>query len=111
MQVNGSGNRNRIVKDDVKAHVKNLLSAPSGLGGGLPTVAAVDYAKFGEIELVDLSRIQQRGAANLASSWVNLPHVTQHDEADVTDLETFRASLKEEALKPWREDHTAVFSG
>ena len=96
-QVNGSGNRNRIVKDDVKAHVKNLLSAPSGPGGGLPTVAAVDYAKFGEIELVDLSRIQQRGAANLHSSWVNLPHVTQHDEADVTDLETFRASLKEEA--------------
>ncbi len=99
-QVKGSGNRNRIVKDDVKAHVKNLLSAPSGAaagGGGLPMVAEVDYARFGEVELVDLSRIQQRGADNLHRSWVNLPHVTQHDEADVTDLETFRASLKEEA--------------
>lgn len=97
-QVKGSGNRNRIVKDDVKAHVKNLLSMPSGSGGGgLPMVAAVDYARFGEVELVDLSRIQQRGAVNLHSSWVNLPHVTQHDEADVTDLEAFRASLKEEA--------------
>lgn len=100
-QVKGSGNRNRIVKDDVKAHVKNLLSAPSGAaagGGGLPMVAEVDYARFGEVELVDLSRIQQRGADNLHRSWVNLPHVTQHDEADVTDLEAFRASLKEEAF-------------
>ncbi len=95
--VKGTGNRNRITKDDVKAHVKTRLSeAPAG-GGGLPQVATVDFARFGEIEVVGLSRIRQRGADNLHRSWVNLPHVTQHDEADVTDLEAFRQSLKQEA--------------
>ncbi len=97
-QVTGTGNRSRITKDDVKAHVKKRLSEPAAAGGGgLPQVATVDFAKFGEIELVELSRIRQRGADNLHRSWVNLPHVTQHDEADVTDLEAFRKSLKQEA--------------
>jgi pyruvate dehydrogenase E2 component (dihydrolipoamide acetyltransferase) len=57
----------------------------------------VDFAKFGEVEQVELSRIRRRGAENLHKSWVNLPHVTQHDEVDVTDLEAFRKSLKAEA--------------
>ncbi len=96
-QVTGTGNRNRITKDDVKAHVKTRLTEPAAAGGGLPQVATVDFAKFGEIEVVELSRIRQRGADNLHRSWVNLPHVTQHDEADVTDLEAFRKSLKQEA--------------
>jgi pyruvate dehydrogenase E2 component (dihydrolipoamide acetyltransferase) len=96
--VSGSGNRGRITKDDVKGFVKNrMTSRQPEDGGGLPKVASVDFGKFGEIELVPLSRIRQRGADNLHRSWVNLPHVTQHDEADVTELEEFRRSLKDEA--------------
>ena len=97
--VEGTGNRGRIVKDDVKAHVKARLAGGGDIGASLawPTVPSADYAKFGEIELTPLTRIQQRGADNLHKSWVNLPHVTQHDEADITDMEEFRASLKQEA--------------
>jgi len=99
-QVQGTGNRNRITKDDVKAFVKSTLAqgtVASGPSGGLPEVAVIDYTKFGTVSLVPLTRIQQRGADNLHRSWVNLPHVTQHDEADITDLEAFRQSLKAEA--------------
>ena len=97
--VTGTGNRKRITKDDVKAFVKQTLAQPGDSAGGvgLPQVAQVDFAKFGPVELQPLSRIQQRGADNLHRSWVNLPHVTQHDEADITELEGFRASLKAEA--------------
>ena len=100
--VKGSGNRGRITKDDVKAHVKTLLKnakspTATNTGSGIPPIPAVDFSKFGETELKDLTRIQQRGAENLHRSWVNLPHVTQHDEADITDMEAFRKSLKTEA--------------
>ena len=96
--VTGTGNRNRITKDDVKAFVKKRLQGDvEKPGAGLPRVPDVDFSKFGDIEIMDLSRIQQRGAENLHRSWVNLPHVTQHDEADVTDMEEFRRSLKQEA--------------
>ncbi len=98
-EVKGTGNRSRITKDDVKTYVKNRMvaSAPAAGGGvGWPAVAVIDYAKFGPVELRDLTRIQQRGADNLHRSWVNLPHVTQHDEADVTDMEEFRRSLRKE---------------
>ena len=97
--VEGSGNRGRIVKDDVKAHVKNRLSgaaAGAAPAVGLPTVPEVDFSKFGEVEEQPLSRIRARGAQNLHRSWLNIPHVTQHDEVDITDLESFRASLKRE---------------
>ncbi len=94
--VTGTGNRGRITKDDVKAYVKTVMQA-GGPSAALPEVPAVDFTKFGEIEEVALTRIQKRGAVNLHTSWVNLPHVTQHDDADVTDLEAFRASLKAEA--------------
>ncbi|MGK0223680.1 MAG: pyruvate dehydrogenase E2 component (dihydrolipoamide acetyltransferase), partial [Limisphaerales bacterium] len=97
-QVEGSGQRKRIVKDDVKAFVKNQLTQKASVTGvGLPAVASIDFAKFGEVELVKLSRIRQRGADNLHRSWVNLPHVTQHDEADISDLEDFRKALKSQA--------------
>ncbi len=97
-EVSGTGQRGRILKDDVKAFVKSRMTQPgSGGGAGLPAVPEVDFAKFGEIELVPLSRIRQRGADNLHRSWVNLPHVTQHDEADITDMEELRQSLKQEA--------------
>ncbi len=95
-RVQGSGNRGRITKDDVKAFVKQQLTEPQTAGGGLPQVAEVDYSKFGAVSLQPLTRIQRRGADNLHRSWVNLPHVTQHDEADITDLEAFRQSLKQE---------------
>lgn len=98
-RVNGTGQRSRITKDDVKVHVKTLLTQPAqGAGGsGIPAIPEVDFAKFGEIEHVKLSRIRKRGAENLHRSWINLPHVTQHDEVDITELEAFRASLKKEA--------------
>lgn len=97
--VAASGLRGRIVKDDVKAFVKQQLSQPPAAAGGagLPALPAVDFSRFGPIEVVPLSRIRARGADNLHRSWVNIPHVTQHDDADVTDLESFRKSLKAEA--------------
>ena len=98
--IKGTGNRNRVTKEDVKAFVKTQMQSgaagSAGTGRGLPAVPVVDYAKFGPVETVDLTRIQQRGAENLHRSWVNLPHVTQHDEVDITDLEAFRKSLKSE---------------
>ena len=100
-QVSGTGQRGRIVKDDVKAYVKSLMNqgGPVAAGAGLPQVASVDFARFGPVETVALSRIRQRGVTNLHASWVNVPHVTQHDEADITDLEAFRSGLKGEAEK------------
>ena len=97
-EVTGSGARGRILKDDVKRYVKGRLTAP-GSGGGLPSLPEVDFAKFGEIEMAPLSRIRAVGAQNLHRSWLNLPHVTQHDEVDVTNLETLRTSLKPEAAE------------
>ena len=97
-EVSGTGQRGRIVKDDVKAFVKEAMTAEGkGSGHGLPAVPTVDFAKFGPVRSEPLTRIRQRGAINLHTSWVNLPHVTQHDEADVTDLEAFRGELKAEA--------------
>ena len=97
-EVTGSGAGGRILKDDVKRYVKGRLAAPGG-GSGLPTLPEVDFAKFGEIEVAPLSRIRAAGAQNLHRSWLNLPHVTQHDEADVTELEALRTSLKAEAAE------------
>jgi pyruvate dehydrogenase E2 component (dihydrolipoamide acetyltransferase) len=97
--VRGSGARGRIVKDDVQAFVKRAMTserAPTA-GTGIPAVPEIDYAKFGEVEKVELTRVRARGAVNLHRSWLNVVHVTQHDEADVTDLEEFRTSLKAEA--------------
>ena len=99
-EVQGSGGRGRIVKDDVKSFVKSRMSgsAPSAGGGvALPVISLPDFSRFGETETLPMSRIRVRGAENLHRSWVNLPHVTQHDEVDVTDLEQFRKSLKVEA--------------
>jgi pyruvate dehydrogenase E2 component (dihydrolipoamide acetyltransferase) len=97
--VEGTGNRGRIVKDDVKAHVKSRMSGGSAApaqGGGFPTMPEVDFSKFGEVEEQPLSRIRARGAENLHRAWLNIPHVTQHDEVDITDLEDFRKTLKAE---------------
>jgi len=101
-QVQGSGRKNRVQKDDVQSFVKYELSRPKmnpgssagsgNTGGGLQVLAQpkVDFAKFGEIEEVPLTRIQKLSGPNLHRNWVTIPHVTQFDEADITDLESFR---------------------
>ena len=97
--IKGSGLKGRITQDDVKGWVKNALSAPVGSAGGgaLPKVATVDFAHFGEIESKPLSRIQKISGARLQASWLNLPHVTQHEDADITDVEEARNALKSKA--------------
>jgi pyruvate dehydrogenase E2 component (dihydrolipoamide acetyltransferase) len=95
-QVNGSGLKKRIVHDDVKAFVKVILSGQAAApgGGGLPKTPSIDFARFGEIDVQALTRIQKIAGPRLQASWINLPHVTQHDEADITDLEARRQVLK-----------------
>ena len=99
--VKGSGPKGRIIKEDVQAYVaKRLAELSSGAvtsGSGIPTVADVDFAKFGSIRREERSRIDKVTAANMSKSWLNVPHVTQFDDADITDLESFRQSLKAEA--------------
>ena len=101
-QVIGSGPKGRIVKADVKAFVKSSMTAGSGGGGGGIAVSSapeIDHSKFGEIETVALGRIKKISGAHLHRSWVTVPHVTQFDEADITELEAFRKSLAKEAEK------------
>ena len=92
-----TGAGGRIVKDDVKAFVKQVMTAPSAMQ--LQPLEAIDFSRFGAIEIAPLTRIRERGAANLHRSWQHVVHVTQHDEADVTALEAFRASLRDEAAQ------------
>ena len=98
-EISGSGKRGRITKDDLKAHVKTRLSnvTEPTFNQGLPEIETINFSKFGETSSLALSRIQQVAAKNLHASWVNLPHVTQHDKVDVTDLEDFRSALNAEA--------------
>ena len=97
-RITGSGVKGRITADDVKAHVKQLLTARAGTGGAvLPPLPRVDFAAFGPIERRPLTRIQKIAGPRLHASWVNIPHVTQFDEADITELEETRSRLKQEA--------------
>jgi len=101
-KVRGTGAKGRIVKEDVKNWVKYQLSASSeaplaSMGMGIPPIPEVDFSEFGEIEMVPFSRIQKLSAPHLHRAWLNIPHVTHHDEADITITEDFRQSLKEEA--------------
>ncbi len=101
-QVKGTGRKGRILREDISGFVKKALSAPApatapGEGGGIPPVPAVDFSRFGEIETRPLSRIKRISGSHLHRSWLNVPHVTNHDEADVTDLEAFRRSIRDEA--------------
>ncbi|MGQ0835553.1 MAG: 2-oxo acid dehydrogenase subunit E2 [Gammaproteobacteria bacterium] len=104
--VSGTGFKHRITHDDVKAYVKRALTsggAPTadkaGAGVSLPPVPAVDFAQFGPVEVQPLSRIQRISGPRLRASWLNIPHVTQFDEADITDLEDVRVKLKQKALQ------------
>lgn len=99
--ITGSGARGRIVKDDVNLYVKTTLASggsasAQAAGAGIPAVPEIDFSKFGDVTVEPMSRILKRGASNLHRSWLNVVHVTQHDEADITDLEAFRKSLKPE---------------
>ena len=97
--VTGSGSRGRITKEDLKAHVKVHMTAPASPAtgaGAIPPIPPVDFERFGPIRLEPISRMMRAGAANLHRSWLNIPHVTQHDEADITALEAFRKSLKDD---------------
>ena len=93
--VTGSGMKGRIRKADVKAWVKLALSQGAP-GAGLPEIPEVDFSVHGEIEVVPLGKVQKISGPRLWASWVNLPHVTQHDEADVTDVEAHRQAMKAE---------------
>lgn len=94
IQVKGSGLKNRVLHDDIKAFVKAILVGGARVGGALPKVPVVDFAKFGEIDSKALTRIQKIAGPRLQASWINIPHVTQHDLADITGLEAKRQVLK-----------------
>lgn len=94
VQVKGSGLKNRVLHDDIKAFVKAILEGEAQAGGALPKVPSVDFAKFGDIESKPLTRIQKIAGPRLQASWLNIPHVTQHDLADITALEAKRQALK-----------------
>lgn len=104
-KVKGTGPKSRISKDDVKAFVKRALQSPGSAaaavasGSGIPAIPAVDFAKFGDVELVKMSKIKKLTAANMSRNWLNVPHVTQFDDADITELEAFRKGMKAEAEK------------
>ncbi|HSC48222.1 MAG TPA: dihydrolipoyllysine-residue acetyltransferase [Gammaproteobacteria bacterium] len=97
-RVSGSGRKGRITPEDVKAFVKAVMQGGAA-AGGLPKVPEVDFARFGQIEVKPLSRIKRISGPRLQAAWVNVPHVTQHDEADITDLEKLRQELKSDAEK------------
>ncbi|WP_129138977.1 dihydrolipoyllysine-residue acetyltransferase [Modicisalibacter coralii] len=107
-QVKPSGPKERVLKEDVHAYVKQVMSqkpaggapasaAPAAGGSGIPPIPDQDFSQFGEVEEKPMGRLMKMGATNLHRSWVNLPHVTQFDEADITELEAFRKSMKAEA--------------
>ncbi|MDI5996469.1 dihydrolipoyllysine-residue acetyltransferase [Pseudomonas sp. MDMC216] len=105
----GTGPKGRILKEDVQVYVKAMMhkakaapqatAAAAAGGAGIPPIPTVDFSKFGEIEEVAMTRLMQVGAANLHRSWLNVPHVTQFDSADITDLEAFRVAQKAVAEK------------
>ena len=105
-QVTPTGPKRRVLKEDVQGYVKNALqqrasgagssAEPSG-GAGIPAVPDIDFSQFGEIEEKPMGHLMKTGATNLHRSWLNVPHVTQFDEADITELEAFRKAMKDEA--------------
>ncbi|MDR5904700.1 pyruvate dehydrogenase complex dihydrolipoyllysine-residue acetyltransferase [Franzmannia qiaohouensis] len=104
--VKPSGPKERVLKEDVQAYVKQVMAgkaetpaaaAPAAGGSGIPPIPDQDFSQFGEIEEKPMGRLMKMGATNLHRSWVNLPHVTQFDEADISELEDFRKSMKAEA--------------
>jgi len=103
--VGASGRKGRILKEDIQDYVKERLGAGAGAGAGtgIPAIPEIDFSKWGDVEKQPLSRIRKASARNLHRSWLNVPHVTQFAEADITSLETFRAAqnqrLQSEGIK------------
>ncbi|MFZ5536372.1 MAG: dihydrolipoyllysine-residue acetyltransferase [Pseudomonadota bacterium] len=104
--VTGTGPKGRIQKQDVEAYIKAVMQgekpapkAPVTAGAGIPQVPAIDFSQFGPTEEKELSRIKKLSGKHLTACWLNIPHVTQFDEADITELEAFRTSLKARADK------------
>ena len=96
----GSGMKGRITKEDVQNFVKQKINAPAMTGGsGIPPVPVINFEKFGDVTNIDLSRIKKISGKHLHACWLNIPHVTQFDEADITDLEKFRKENKNVAAK------------
>ena len=104
--VRGSGPKGRILKQDIQHHVKNALSgtpaqtANSAPPSGIPAALQNDYSRWGEIDVQPLSRIQKRSGPHLHRAWLNIPHVTHFDDADITELEAFRQSLNADTREP-----------
>ena len=105
VKVKGSGPRGRLTKDDVRIYVKTIVNdvqtgkISASSGSGIPPIPAVDFSKFGPVEMVKMSKIKKITATNMQRNWLNVPHVTQWDDADISDLEAFRASMKAEGEK------------
>lgn len=105
-RVAGSGSKGRIVREDVSAFVKSVMSgtadstvaSPGGLRFDFPELLEVDYSRYGEVEKQPLSRIRKLSAGHLHRNWIGIPHVTQHDEADIMDMEAFRKANEDDAL-------------
>lgn len=95
-RVKGTGPRDRVAKEDLHNFVKKIVTEPQSVGSGIPQVPAVDFAQFGEVEIKPMTKLHKLTAANMQRSWLNVPHVTQFDEADITELEIFRKGLKAE---------------
>lgn len=101
-KVTGTGPKLRILKDDVQSFVKFELSRPKPVAtaaSGAPSLPDIDFSRWGEIEKTSLTRIQKVSSVNLHRNWLTIPHVTQHEDADITEMEAFRQSLKDEAEK------------
>jgi pyruvate dehydrogenase E2 component (dihydrolipoamide acetyltransferase) len=101
--VSGTGPKGRITKDDVQNYVKQVMttpaSAPAQSGSAIPSVPVVNFEQFGDIETQEMSRIKKISGKHLHACWLNIPHVTQFDEADITELDAFRKENKEMAAK------------
>jgi pyruvate dehydrogenase E2 component (dihydrolipoamide acetyltransferase) len=91
--IKGTGLRGRVTKDDVQGYVKSTLQSPTVLDSGIPKVAKIDFSKFGEIETLALNKIKLATAKNMTAAWLNVPQVTQFDQADITELEVFRKQI------------------
>lgn len=105
-EVSANGPRGRITKDDVRGFVKSVMenrskgsAAAPVVGGGIPAMPQIDFSQFGEIELVKMSKIKKVTAFNMTRNWLNIPAVTQFDDVDITELESFRKAMKDEADK------------
>lgn len=108
-QMSGSGNKGRILKEDVKAWVKQTLEKGTGGSLGVEPMPEIDFSQFGDIEIQELTRINKLTGKFLHRNWVTIPHVTQFDEADITELEKFRKQLNEENQKDGTRVTVLVF--